>query len=369
MSKKKKERYIYEVSRRALDQLAIQGEISEDILDKLEYMEDREFLTEKDFLDSLRSKIGQEKTERYQAQILRHVRIHPWARHWHHHKMKIIVPIAIAVVLSALFWKNTFISINSGHAGALWHRITGTNLRYVYLEGLSAILPIDKMYIYDMRVQEIHDNIKVLSSNGLVINVKFSARFQLQLQGLPLFHKTVGPDYVKKIIRPEVISTIRGVIGRYTPDELYATEEQKLLNQLLEGIRDRVPIEFLYMHSILIKELMLPTEIQLAIKDKLSEEQKYLAYSYILDRERSERERRRIEAEGVKIFQELTGTSILKWRGIDATLELAKSPNSKIIIMGTDSQALPVLFNADREIQTTAEPDSAQSNQLDQGGE
>ncbi len=99
--------------------------------------------------------------------------------------------------------------------------------------------------------------------------------------------------------------------------------------------------------DFLILVLRLPLTVEDAIKAKLTEEQRMLSYRFRLARERDEKQRRIIEAEGVREFEKISGLSMLRWRGIEATETLAASPNSKIILMGTGAGQLPVVLNSD----------------------
>lgn len=144
---------------------------------------------------------------------------------------------------------NIFISVQSGHLGILWSRFGGGTITQkldgspkYYKEGLNVIFPWNKMYIYDVRTQEISNNLDVLSKDGLTINIDLSTRFFIDKNKLPELHQEIGPDYIKKIIQPEIISGIRRIIGSYRAEEIYAKEEESLLQEMRDMISHRIDI-------------------------------------------------------------------------------------------------------------------------------
>lgn len=270
-------------------------------------------------------------------------------RLWDRHHLTIIVVSLLFLFFVVLLWRSIFISIHPGEAGVLWRRfLGGTVVERAYPEGFHVIFPWDQMYIYNMRVQEISDSTNVLSKNGLVIGIRWSARFFPDGNELGKLHKNIGPDYVEKLIRPEVISAIRSVVGNYTPEDIYAKDEEGLLTEVYNVLLRNIGKSYIQIHDVLLTELRLPNDIEKAINNKLMEEQMALAYEFVLQKERSERERQVIEAEGVHLFEEISGVSALNWRGIKATETIAQSQNTKVVIVGTDSKSLPIILNADR---------------------
>ncbi len=268
-------------------------------------------------------------------------------RWYREHKTYVVVGLLIVAFFVAYFWDHIFYSLEPGQKGVRWDRFVGTELRYVYLEGLHAIAPWDKMYIYDTRIQEEKDTVQLLSRDGLPIDIAFSMRYKPQDTLLPQLHQRVGPDYCEKLVRPTVIESMRMVIGNYTVQEVFASDERGLLAEidhvLLSEMADYPEV---IIDEVLLTELKLPRVIEMAIQDKLEQEQRQQAYRYRIMREREEKERKIIEARGIAEFEDLAGISILKWRALEVTEELAKSPNSKLIVVGTKENDLPVLLNA-----------------------
>ena len=255
--------------------------------------------------------------------------------------------IALLVVLFFVVLASNRIvhNIGPGERGVLWSRFGGgTMLDRTYPEGFRLILPWDRMYVYNVRVQELHDSVVVLSSNGLPITVTYSCRYHPFANTLPNLHQQYGPAYADTLVKPEVISALRGVIGNYRPEDIYARDEAGLLDEIFTALQANLTNHDVVVQDILIKELRLTAEIEAAINQKLVQEQQSLAYEFRLKTEEAERQRKTIEAHGIRSFETISQISILKWRGIEATLELAKSPNSKIIVVGPGETQMPIIL-------------------------
>ncbi|CAM2008903.1 prohibitin family protein [Acanthopleuribacter pedis] len=275
-------------------------------------------------------------------------KIYKWVLHfWTLHQQQIIIGSLIMAFLLAYFSPNIFIHIYPGERGVLWRRfLGGTQLTRTYNEGISILFPWDKMYIYDTRLQEIKDTVTMINRSGMVIDVSISARFHPIPDRLPLLHQKVGPDYKEKMLHPELISAIRQVLGDYEAEQIYSSDENGLLQAILQRLRHELGDRYVRIDDVLITKLTLPDEIQHSIQEKLTKEQNALAHDYILDREKKERERREIEAAGIAEFERISGIPILQWRGLEVTKELATSPNAKIIVIGTDEKSLPIILNS-----------------------
>jgi regulator of protease activity HflC (stomatin/prohibitin superfamily) len=265
-----------------------------------------------------------------------------WIRH-----NSVYPTIAILVVLFFVVLTSNRIvhNIGPGERGVLWSRFAGgTVLDRIYGEGMRLILPWDRLYVYNIRVQEIHDTAIVLSSNGLPITVTYSCRYRPYPGTLPELHQQYGPTYADTLVKPEVISALRVVIGNYRPEDIYARDEAGLLDEIFTTLQENLTTDDVVVQDVLVKELRLTPEIESAINQKLVQEQQALAYEFRLKLEDAERQRKTIEAEGVRSFRDISGIDILKWRGIEATLELAKSPNAKIVVLGNGQNQLPIIL-------------------------
>ena len=258
------------------------------------------------------------------------------------------------------FWPRIVISINSGEAGVLyWRFFGGTETDRVYAEGIRVIAPWDTMYIYNVRIQTVLHKLEVLTNRGLPIQLQLAIRFQPEYETLGVLHQQVGPDYINTIIVPDIDSVLRKDIGHYNPEEIYVNKEG-VLSKIIVNALNELGQKYVKMHSIVIQSVVLPEPIKQAIEDKLVEEQRSKTYYFILERERQEAERRRIEATGIanklrveaagirdyqKIIKETLDEKMLKWHGVQATVQLSESENAKVIVIGAGKNGLPIIGN------------------------
>ena len=239
-------------------------------------------------------------------------------------------------------------NLGPGERGVLWSRFGGgTRLDRIYPEGMQLIFPWDRLYVYNVRIQEIHDTVTVLSSNGLPITVSYSCRFHPFPASLPDLHQRYGPQYPETLVQPEVVSALRVVIGNYRPEDIYARDEAGLLDEIFTVLQANLTNHAVVVQDVLVKELRLTPELEAAINDKLIQEQNALKYEFTLKSEEGERQRKVIEAQGIRAFSDISRIDILKWRGLQATEALAKSANAKVIVIGSGQQ-LPIILGSDR---------------------
>ena len=279
----------------------------------------------------------------------------------------------LATTLIILFlWPSIVISIKPGELGVLYARFRGgTQLQHTYEEGIHFIQPWNIMYIYDVRVQEETQNIDVLTVDGLTINVQISLRFQIIRDRLPALHQEIGPRYRDKVVLPIMNSAVRQTIGSYRPDDLYSTARQELQDQMLvDAVEEmgRIPI---LIQGFVVKTITLPEVLRDSIERKLVAEQSYLRYKYILLEEQQEARRKIIEAEGIKAYQMLVNEhmtqNFLRYQGIQATKDLASTPNAKVVMNG-GKDGLPVILNADSPTGAAA-PDASSDKSPDKSAD
>lgn len=266
----------------------------------------------------------------------------------------VLVLILILIYLAP----NIFIVIYPGQAGVLWRRFGGgTDVTTVYPEGLRMIFPWDIMYIYDIRMQQKGETFDVLSSDGLTMQIDLTVRFRLIEQDLGLLHKHIGPDYIETLLMPEIRAHARAEAGQYLPEQIYTSNREQIMKSILDTVRKEMLIKympevkrysFIYLEDVFIRSITLPRKVQMAIQDKLAQKHKMEEYTYRLQKEEKEAQRKRIEAEGIRDFQNIIKNSIdtnyLKWKGIDATLQMANSNNAKIVVIGAGNDGLPIIL-------------------------
>jgi regulator of protease activity HflC (stomatin/prohibitin superfamily) len=257
----------------------------------------------------------------------------------------------ITAFLLVYFSDRMLVSIHAGELGVLWSRLGGgTVIHTVYREGLHVVLPIDHMYIYNTRKQRFGDSIDVLTVDGLTMHVEYSVRYFPNPDLLPLLHQRVGPDYLNVVVRPEVRSVIRTVFGQYKPEEIY-TSQKAIQEHVSVLAKTRVEARFVSIDDVPIERISLPGTVAQAIEAKLAQQQLDEEYVYRIEVAAKEAERKRIEASGQKAYNDLLNQSLtptlLQWKGIQATEELAKSPNTKVVVVGSGKNGLPVILGQD----------------------
>ena len=263
----------------------------------------------------------------------------------------LILLLFLLSFLLIFFFNRIVISIHPGELGVLWRRLGGgTVIDTVYREGLHLILPINKMYIYNVRKQQFTDTIEVLTVDGLTVRVRYSTRYFLDKDTLPLLHQRVGPDFVNVVVRPEVRAVMRIVFGQYKPEEIYTT--QKAIQERVSVLsKTHLAARFVALDDVPIESIILPTRISEAIEAKMAQQQLDGEYVYRMSIATKEADRKRIESEGIRVYNDTINRSltpnVLSWFGIQATLDLAKSPNAKVVVIGSGKNGLPIILGKD----------------------
>jgi prohibitin 1 len=265
-------------------------------------------------------------------------------------QVPLIIGGLIGTFLVLFFAPDIFVTVKAGEAGVLWLRFFGGTVRdKVYGEGLHVIWPWDKLYVYNVRVQEIERPLEVLDKTGLQYTLNVSIRYHPEYDMLALLHQKVGEDYAQKIVVPEVEGVLRTTAATLDAAGLY-TGDQKVLAKIVNESLADVDEKYIIIDNVIIQGVNLPASIQTAIEKKREEEQLAEAYVYRIEREQQEARRKVIAAKGVQEANAIIGSSlssnILKWEGIQATVALAGSTNSKMVVVGNGEQGLPIIFGA-----------------------
>jgi len=259
--------------------------------------------------------------------------------------------LVIAILLLAIFVivlaPRIIVTVHSGEAGVLFRRFTGTELTRIYTEGLYLIFPWDTMAVYNVRLQTHEMNFRMLTSTGLPVELRVAVRYQADVRLLPQLHVQVGPDYLNKVVVPEVESVLRRHVGQYSPEEIYTTK-RGLLDSIVINSITAAEKRYVNIDDVLIKMVTLPQAVTDAIERKEVYDQQEKEYVYRLAIERKEAERRHIEATGIRTYQsiikETLDEQLLRWHGIIATRELATSQNAKMVVIGSGGNQLPIIL-------------------------
>ncbi|MGB5359109.1 MAG: prohibitin family protein [Eudoraea sp.] len=263
---------------------------------------------------------------------------------------KIALPAVFIIILLIILISKSAITIKSGEAGVLYRTFdNGVVTDEPPLnEGFHIVAPWNKVFVYEVRQQEVFEKMKVLSSNGLDIQLDASAWFQPDYAQLGKLHQEKSEMYKERILLPAIRSAARSVVGRYTPEQLYSSKRDAIQVEIFEETRNIVDDQYIQLNEILIRDVTLPPTIKEAIERKLKQEQESLEYEFRLVTALKEAEKVTIEAQGKadanRILSASLNDQILKDKGIDATLRLAESPNSKIVVIGSGGDGLPLIL-------------------------
>ena len=172
--------------------------------------------------------------------------------------------------------------------------------------------------------------------------------YQPKLSEIGLLHQTKGENYVNIVLIPQIRAVARSVVGRYTPEQLYSTKRDAIQNEIFEETVKNVESQHIQVNAVLVRDVTLPVAIKEAIERKLRQEQEALEYEFRLDKAKQEAERQRIDAEGKAAANRILSASltdkILREKGIEATMKLSESPNSKVIVVGSGESGLPIIL-------------------------
>jgi regulator of protease activity HflC (stomatin/prohibitin superfamily) len=301
----------------------------------------------------------------------------------------IVISLMVATFVAAVLYPHVVVTVPSGYVGVLWKRFGGLGIycwcvvgRGTVLdpaelreEGLHIIWPWDRLFLYDLRLQTTTQTYNAIAKDGVNVTATINIRYQLKHNSVAQLHKFIGPAYVKSVVQPEIGTRAREIIANYTAEEVYSLKreeiseairqsaQKKLGDQLNDLVQPESSDQFQpqadkqihpdLRHSIeifdtLVLGIELPKTVTTAINNKT--EQMYIAqeYQFRIDREIKESERKRIEAAGIHDFQQIVSQGIsesyLRWRGIEATLQLAQSNNAKIVIVGSGKDGLPIIL-------------------------
>jgi prohibitin 1 len=287
----------------------------------------------------------------------------------------------VSLFVLAVCWERIVITIPPGHGGVLWHLLFGgtRTAENGMGEGVHVILPWNRIYVYNLRLQSHHTSYNVVTSDGLQIKIGVSFRWRANPAQIGTLHQKFGPKYRDTLIAPAIGSITRHIVSRYSVEDLVSRRRNMIQQEIFTNVVSRHILNGIgpvtvndisnavLLEDILITDVDLPKNVRQAIEAKLSQAQLVEEYRYRVEREELESQRKAVEAEGIRKFQQIVASnmsnSYLRWRGIEATLELARSPNSKIVVIGNQqSGGLPLILDgADKNAGPSPSPARAPS--------
>jgi regulator of protease activity HflC (stomatin/prohibitin superfamily) len=263
---------------------------------------------------------------------------------------KFLLPGILGFFVLVILISKSAITIGSGQAGVLYRTFGGGVVtdEPPLGEGFHLVAPWNRVFVYEVRQQELFEKMKVLSSNGLEIQIDASAWYQPSYEALGKLHQEKSEQYVNRILLPAIRSAARSVVGRYTPEQLYSSKRDAIQQEIFQETKTIVDDQYIQLNEILVRDVTLPPTIREAIERKLKQEQAALEYEFRLVTAEKEAERQRIEAQGKADANRILSASltdkILQDKGIDATLKLSESPNAKVVVVGAGEGGLPLIL-------------------------
>lgn len=263
---------------------------------------------------------------------------------------KTIMPMIILGIVAIIFLSKSTVNIDAGQAGVLWKRFSGGVVtdKPPLGEGFHVVAPWNEVIVYEVRQQELFEQMKVLSSNGLDILLETSAWYLPKYADLGKLHQERGENYLDRVIKPALRSAARSVVGRYTPEQLYSSKRDVIQMEIYEETKKILDDQYIQLNEVLVRDVTLPPTIKDAIERKLKQEQESLEYEFRLVTASKEAEKQRIEAQGKADANRILNSSltekILQDKGIEATLQLANSPNAKVVVIGSGKDGMPIIL-------------------------
>ena len=302
-----------------------------------------------------------------------------WRRFIENYLPMVVIYLMVATLVAIVLYPHMVATVPSGQVGVLWKRFGGGTVldpRKLKNEGFNLILPWNRVFLYDLRLQSFTEPYNAISSDGVSLTATVIVRFRLQRDAVPVLHQAIGPNYEQVLVQPGIGSLARQVIAEYTAEQAYSTARQEIQDKIRSLVEERLSQKMMehageegeesyrvsmstifILYDVLVTGIELPAAIVAAINRKT--EQYYIAeeYKFRVEREKRESERKKIEAEGIRDFQQTVSQGIsesyLRWRGIEATLQLSQSTNAKVVVIGSGKDGLPIILG---NVDTPAPP-------------
>jgi regulator of protease activity HflC (stomatin/prohibitin superfamily) len=256
----------------------------------------------------------------------------------------------LAIVLLTLTAFNSIACVKTGHVGVVtvFGRVTGRTMG----EGIHFVNPLARVHELTIKTLEAKERASVPSQEGLIMGLEASVLYHLQPERAAEVFQKVGTGYAEVLLIPNFRSAIRGVTAGNLASTLYSDARESIARQIMSDLQAEVQPRGIVVENVLLRDLQLPETLKQAIEAKQQAQQEAQRMEFVLQRERQEAERKRVEAQGIKDFQNVVTEGIsdklLEWKGIEATVELARSANAKVVVVGGTKGGLPLIFSAEK---------------------
>src|SRR5215510_8597840 len=252
----------------------------------------------------------------------------------------------LGVVLLLILLMASVTSIPTGNVGVLtlFGKVTGDVLG----EGIHLINPLKSVQRLSIQTQSVKESANTPSTEGLMLSLDTSLLFRLDKSKAAYVFQTVGPNYAEKIVEPTLRAAIRASTSAHSANALYTNARELVQTQIQDSLTKQLAPHGVIVENVLLRDVQLPAMLKGSIEAKQQAEQDALRMNFILQKEKQEAERKRIEAQGIADFQKIVATGIsnqlLEWKGIEATEKLATSANAKVVVIGNPKNGLPLVL-------------------------
>ena len=257
---------------------------------------------------------------------------------------KVVAVLRIAGLLAVI--GSALMVIPAGHVGVydLFGKVADQSMP----SGIHLVNPLAAVHKISVRTQEVKETVDVPSREGLAVNIDVSLLFSLEPAKAAQVFRSIGPQYIQVAVVPQFRSVVRDVTSGFDAKALYTAEREFLTQNIQKNLFPLLQERGVRCERILLRKIMLPQKLSAAIESKLEAEQQAEQMKYVLDKEKQEAERKRIEAQGIADYQTIINQglneNLLKWKGIEATRELARSQNAKVVVIGAGKEGLPIIL-------------------------
>jgi prohibitin 1 len=257
-----------------------------------------------------------------------------------------LIGLGIAAFLLVILLFSSITRVGTGRVGVLtlFGKVTGETLG----EGIHLINPLKTNNELSIQTQTLKESASVPSSEGLMMSLDTSLIYHLNPDHAAAVFQKIGADYENVVVEPTLRSAIREATASHTANALYTGEREMVGKQIYDQVTAQLNQRGLTVENVLLRDIQLPATLKAAIEAKQQAEQESLAMNFRLQKETQEAQRKRIEAAGVRDFQQIVAQGIsaqlLEWKGIEATENLAKSPNTKVVVIGNNKNGLPLIL-------------------------
>ncbi len=263
------------------------------------------------------------------------------------YRTAMVVSGGVTVFAALIALTQCFTTIPAGHVGVV--DFFGTVQEGTLKSGINLVNPLATIVKMSIQTLELKETLDTPSKEGLTTQIEVSVLYHLNPERAADVYKSVGENYVAVILEPQFRSVSRGVTSLYEAKALYTAERSALESLILDDLKKIGEPRGITIESTPLRRVGLPAGLTAAIEEKLRMEQESQRMQFVLMKERQEADRKRIEAQGIADFQKIVtlgiSDNLLRWKGIEATLKIAESPNTKVIIVGSGKDGLPIILD------------------------